>query len=72
MKPNDIHAIIVLAERVATALIKEEQRRKGKRISLMTGPTIKAQALELLKNHPEIYTQARERWEAETNIKLVC
>ena len=70
MTPNDVHAIIVLAERVATALIKEEQRRRGKRISLMTGPTIKAQALELLKSRPEIYTQAREKWEAETKIKL--
>jgi hypothetical protein len=69
MKP-DIHAIIVLAERVATALIKEEQRRRGKRISLMTGPTIKAQALELLRSHPEIYRQAREKWEAEHKIKL--
>jgi hypothetical protein len=70
MKPNDIHAIIVLAERVATALIKEEQRRRGKRISLMTGPTIKAQALELLRSHPEIYTEARREWEAEHRIKL--
>ena len=71
MTPNDVHAIIVLAERVATALIKEERRRRGKRISLMTEPTIRAQALELLRSHPEIYTQARTKWEAETNIKLV-
>jgi hypothetical protein len=70
MTPNDVHAIICLAERIAATLIKEEQRRKGKRISLMTGPTIKAQALELLRSHPEIYTQARAKWEAEYKIKL--
>ena len=71
MNAYDIHAIIYLAERAAIAIIKDQRRRRGGKISLLaTEPTIKAQALRLLEAHPELYAQARAKWEAETKIKL--
>jgi len=62
MTPNDIHAIIVLAERIALARLKAHIRSKGEKISLKPGPTLKALSNELLRLRPEIYAEAREQW----------
>jgi hypothetical protein len=52
MTPDDVHAIIVLAQRVATALIKEEQRRRGKRISPNDGADYPRTSVGVAKKPP--------------------
>jgi hypothetical protein len=62
MKPDDIHAIIVLAEQIAVKRVKAELRAKGGKISLAPGATLKAMSNELLRLRPEIYAEAKARW----------
>jgi hypothetical protein len=62
MKPDDIHAIIVLAEQIAVKQVKAELRAKGGKISLAPGATLKAMSNELLRLRPEIYAEAKARW----------
>jgi hypothetical protein len=64
-------AVYVLARLAARNAIKEKLRGEGVRLSLVPIRQIHEQADEYLRQHPELYAQARERAHALGMIDLL-
>ena len=55
------HAINVLARLAAQNAVKEQLRDQGVRVTLVPIRQVHEQADEYLRQHPELYAEARER-----------